>query len=159
MVQKMKGKMANKMSKIAEEAKKKSAQIQEDGKAYATRVERIRLGNSFVQNQVKGLYFLERANMIASQVEIAKSCGVKIIAEKVDGACKSVNYAQAEYFMLRMSALSCFRQSYFDKVDLLKLGLSVEEIDKLKSEMLDAPVLQEKYDESYKRERGVYDAE
>lgn len=126
---------------------------QEESKAYQGRLRRIQLSKSYILNKVKGLFFLERANMLAEELDGAKSIDSLHISEKVDGVPKTVKYAQAEFFMMRMSALNCFQESYFNKCDLMKLGLDEAAIKGIEVEMLEEPVLRESYNEDYRRER------
>jgi hypothetical protein len=126
---------------------------QEVAQNYQQRLLKIRLGNSWVQNKVKAAYYLERCNMIAGEIERARKNEVGVIRELVDGIHKTVSYAEAEYALFKISAMTCARQSYFDRQDLVKAGCSDGDLKAIEDEYLLKPIKRDEYDEEFRRER------
>jgi hypothetical protein len=126
---------------------------QEEQGAYQNRLLKIRLGSSYVTNKVKANYYVQRCNMLATEIEGARASGRGFINEVVDGVRKTLQFAESEYAMLKISATQCARQSYFDRQDLLKAGCSEEDIKEIESEYIYKPSERESYDDDFRRER------
>lgn len=142
----------NRRAKRVEKLKQKQEQDQQRQAelTYAQKLERVRLENQYVQNLANAHYHIARCNMIAVQLESKK------VAETIDGAPKTEELLLAEYRRTKISASTCYRNAYFAKCDLNKVGVNDEEIDAAYIDYTEGPIKRDSYDEKYHRRSGAH---
>lgn len=110
-------------------------------------VEMARLKNDYVKNKNNGNYFLARCNMITNQLNENN------IQEKIDGCTKTKEYFIAERALIKMQAIMSMRNAHFMKLDLIKKGMTSEEIIELEKDYSEGDILREVYDEQFNPRR------
>ena len=85
----------------------------------------IRLKDTYLSSYVNGTYFLERANMIVTQINNKK------IIEKIDGCIKPVKFMIAEYGLNKSRARRAFKDMYEIQIEMKILGVESKEIDSM----------------------------
>ncbi len=125
--------------KAAEEGKAKEL-------AWGIRMRTAQTKNDYIKNLINGRYYMARCNMIAEQLNKGE------IIEKIDGCTKSDEYMRAEYALMKMQAITSFRNSYFAGQNLQKeFKVAPEEIVALEKDYYDGKIIREDYDDEYKR--------
>ena len=102
--------------------------------------------NDYIRNIINGRYFMERCNMIATQLNGGE------IKENIDGCPKPAEFLRSEYAQQKMQAIMSMRNAHFAKQNLFKdFKLTQEDIDAIEKDYYDGKIIRETYDESYKK--------
>lgn len=151
------------------EEKKRADLDRQKTERYADKLKKIRALNSYVQNKVKGAYYLARCNALASQINLYEKFhsedgkpsrkpefeweNIEPQIEKTDGVTKTQEFLVSEYHLTKVSAASCHREAYFALMDLKKLGMTDKEIDDMANDIILGPIVRKEYDDTLKREQ------
>ena len=115
-------------------------------KQHGENVQIVKIRNDYITNLVNGRFFLERCNMIATQLQ------TNDIKESIDGCPKPASYMRSEYAFQKLQAIKSMRNAHFAKEDLMKLfNHTIEEMEDLEKDYYDGKIIREDYDEIYKR--------
>lgn len=98
--------------------------------------------NVLIDNWVNAKYFLARYNMLADQLN------GKII-ETCDGATKTKEFLMSEMMLMKVRAIKSHRNAFFNAKELRNYGLTTEDIEIVKKEYFEKPIVREEYDEGY----------
>ena len=100
----------------------------------------IQGSDNFIFNWLNGEYYLEIYNFLVAQYQGKSS------VSKLDGVVKPKSLLLNEALVFKNRAMKSHRMAYFNKIDLLKLGVSVKAIEDLKNELVSLPAKRDKYD-------------
>lgn len=108
----------------------------------------------YVRNMINGRYYFARCNIIAEQLNSEK------IEEKLDGRTKTKEYMIAEYGVMKMQAIECFRNAHFAKKELRKEhNLTEEEIESFLDDYYNGKIIREEYEERKPKSKAEFVAE
>ena len=78
------------------------------------------------------------------------------ITERIDnGPVKSKEYIVAEYDLTKLQAIDCHRESRFNLLDLKNMGVTDEELDKVRKDHFQGAIVKENYDEEWRKNKGA----
>ena len=114
--------------------------------AYGKKIVLAKSKNDYINNVVNGRYFLSRYNMLAEQVQTGE------IKEKIDGALKSMEFIRSEAALMKVRAITAFREAHFGQLDMKKdFNLTDKDIQAIEIDYYDGKIIRETYEEGYKR--------
>ena len=106
-----------------EAAMKKAAEEKALQEGFYKKKRKLSLLENYFHHTRHVNYFLQRANMIAEQLNTDN------IQESVDGMKKTKEYLLAEYQLFKSRASDANRRRYFVTQELLQMGMTTEQID------------------------------
>jgi len=121
--------------------KKTSREMARKEKDYSKRMEIERLKNVYVRNTLAGKYYLERCNMIVTQLNSDK------IEEKIDGCTKSRAFIYTEYAMNKLKSTDSFREAHFSKEELtVKHNVTEADLKKHLEDYMSGKMIRKEYE-------------
>ena len=136
--------MENKKENDAEVSKKSEKEMKEI--AYGKQLVLAKSKNDYISNMVNARYFLARYNMLAEQIQKGE------IKEMIDGCPKSMEFMRSEAALMKVRAITAFRETHFGQLDMKKdFGLLDEDIQAIEVDYYDGKIIRETYDEGYKK--------
>jgi hypothetical protein len=112
---------------------------------YTKKLKVLQQYDQYVTNLTNARYFTARCNMIAKQL-----LGEEEMTERVDDKLKPKQFLEAEYFLTKFRAYRAQRDSYFNVLELNKLGIANKDIDAMYKDRMEGPIARETYEESFK---------
>ena len=135
-------KIAQKVEKALEERK-----VAEEN--YYKKKERAMNKNGYITSLISARFHTARTNMIVDQIKADQ------IMENIDGAPKTKEFMLAEYMVSKMRAIKDFREAYFHKESLKKLGMTDKEIEDLEKDFYEGQIIRDVYpDDDFDRTKG-----
>lgn len=132
---------------IAQGKRNKESKAGQAAMNWYAQKELIQKKKNYIQNLASANYFRERCNMMADQLNNKK------ILETIDGAPKTEMMMIAEYQKTKVAAIELARQTWFERQDLKKSGMTEEDIEKLEQDYFEGKIIRESYDEEYRRRK------
>ena len=128
--------------KIKEKVKKAQikAKVQKEQSKKVDKVNKRRLGDSYVFNYLNGEYWLSEYNLIALQLKGEHPRGNR------DGSPKTDELLAAEAMLFKVRAEKAYKFAYRDLVDLHKMGLSDDDITNFLIDFRNRRIKREQYD-------------
>jgi hypothetical protein len=68
------------------------------------------------------------------------------VKETIDGNPKSIDFLKAEYGITKVRSINSLRTAYAQKRELISLGMTIDQVDKMQEEYFKAPIIQDKYE-------------
>lgn len=124
--------------KAKEEEKKELSRLQ--------KIELARIEAVYVTAKADAHYYLTRYNMLVEQINDPSRP-----RELIDGVPKSPEFIAAEASRLKIAASKRFRDTWFAQQELLRLGLSTDEIDAIYIDYTEGKIVRDSYDDKYRR--------
>jgi len=116
---------------------------------YVFAMELAAMKNRYVENKIKGRYYMARMNMLAVQIVGAEQNQKNEILELLDGVHKSLEYARAEYALTKFQAITRERNAFFQGKELKETyGLDDEALLMAQKDYYEGKVVREEYEEN-----------
>lgn len=135
--------------KVREQAAVRAAN--DEHRAQVQQREIITQENHYVKSRSWGTLFFERYNILAKQCNEYDSLLRAGEIELLDGIPKTKAYLLAEAVRFKIEASTKFRDAWFAKQELNKLGKTDTDVDAAYEDYTAGQIQRESYDEKYKR--------
>ena len=144
--QKLEEEEAAKPQVIDKATKKKNEEARKQSIKEHQKRKLVQLENKYTEEQFRGEYYVERVNMMATQI----SGGEGEIVERIDDAKKTMGLMIAEAKMMRRHGIIHLRNANFLKQELMvDFHLTEEDIQDIEDSFTQGKMIREEYDEKY----------